>query len=90
VGGDAGDMSGYHEVQVDGPNRHHYRLFCYLDTEAVDDTGATAGPYLIVLDGADKPFRTVFPDKVYVNVKRLGVEYQSRNPRSLVVGTPPS
>lgn len=60
-----GDVSGYHEVRVDGPNRHHYRLFCYLETEAVDDAGAVAGPYLVVLDGADKPFRTVFPDSVY-------------------------
>ena len=26
-----GDMTGWFEVGVDGPRRHHYRLFCRLD-----------------------------------------------------------
>lgn len=29
-----GDMAGWFEVRVDGPKRHHYRLFCLLDYEA--------------------------------------------------------
>ena len=28
-----GKMSGIYEVRVDGPNRHHYRLFCVLERE---------------------------------------------------------
>jgi len=26
-----GRMAGWFEVRVDGPKRHHYRLFCRLD-----------------------------------------------------------
>jgi hypothetical protein len=78
-----GAMSGFHEVRVDGPGRHHYRLFCLLDTVAVDQAGRPAGPYLVVLDGAAKPFRTKFPDAVYDRVRDLGAEYRARNPRSL-------
>jgi hypothetical protein len=28
------EMTGYHEVRIDCPGRHHYRLFCKLDTGA--------------------------------------------------------
>lgn len=73
-----GDMTGYHEVRVDGPGRHHYRLFCKLDTEAEG-----RGPLLVILCGADKAFRTKFPNSVYIHVKELGEEYLSRPVRSL-------
>ncbi len=79
-----GDMAGFHEVRVDGPGRHHYRLFCRLDTDAVDSEGHPAGPYLAVIDGDEKPFRTVFPNSVYERVRAHGSEYRARNPRSLV------
>jgi hypothetical protein len=46
-------MAGYFEVRVDGPGRHHYRLFCLLDTAAQG-----LGPLLVIITGADKPFRT--------------------------------
>ena len=29
-----GEMSGFFEVRVDGPQRHHYRLFCVLERTA--------------------------------------------------------
>jgi hypothetical protein len=73
-----GDMTGYHEVRVDGPNRHHYRLICKLDTDAQD-----RGPLLVVIAGTDKPFRTKLADSVYDDVRALGTEYLARNPRSL-------
>lgn len=73
-----GDMTGYHEVRVDGPSRRHYRLFCLLDTDA-----RGRGPLLVVLTGADKPFRTAFDEDVYRAVRRLGEEYRGRQPRSL-------
>ncbi len=73
-----GEMAGYFEVRVDGPARHHYRLFCLLDTEAQG-----LGPLLVILTGADKPFRTTLPDSAYKEVRALGEEYRARNPRSL-------
>jgi hypothetical protein len=73
-----GEMAGYFEVRVDGPARHHYRLFCLLDTDA-----RGLGPLLVILAGADKPFRTSLPDSAYKEVRALGEEYRARNPRSL-------
>lgn len=74
-----GNMTGWFEVRVDGPKRHHYRLFCRLDYEAEDATK----PLLVVITGLDKPFRTELSDSDYASVCQLGVEYLSRNPRSI-------
>jgi hypothetical protein len=74
-----GEMTGWFELRVDGPARHHYRLFCLLDYDAqgVDK------PLLVVIDGRDKPFRNTLSDADYAAVRRLGDEYRGRNPRSL-------
>lgn len=74
-----GDMVGWFEVRVDGPGRHHYRLFCKLDyaADGVDK------PLLVVIDGRDKPFRTELAASDYKAVRQLGEEYLARNPRSL-------
>ncbi|TXS46987.1 hypothetical protein EAO77_32280 [Streptomyces sp. t39] len=72
------DMAGWFEVRVDGPSRHHYRLFCLLDYEAE----GREKPLLVVVAGLDKPFRTVLSDGDYESVRQLGAEYRSRNPRS--------
>ena len=74
-----GDMASWFEVRIDGPKRHHYRLFCRLDYQAAN----VSKPLLVVMTGLDKPFRTVLSDADYVKVRRLGDEYLSRNPRSL-------
>lgn len=74
-----GEMTGWFELRVDGPGRHHYRLFCLLDYAA---EGADR-PLLVIVDGRDKPFRTVLSAKDYDAVRALGDEYRSRNPRSL-------
>lgn len=74
-----GDMAGWFEVRVDGPKRHHYRLFCRLDYEAA----GVEKPLLVVIDGRDKPFRTTLSAKDYADVRDLGDEYLSRNPRSI-------
>lgn len=73
-------MSGWFEVRVDGPSRHHYRLFCRLDYDAqgVDK------PLLVVIGGREKPFRTVLAERDYRAVRVLGEEYLARNPRSIV------
>lgn len=66
----SGDMSGIYEVRVDGtPRRTHYRLFCVLDTKALDAEGRPRRPLLVILDGAAKPFRTEMPGKVYAAVR---------------------
>lgn len=75
-----GEMTGWFELRVDGPRRHHYRLFCRLDYEA---TGH-AKPLLVVIDGRDKPFRTTLKESDYAEVRALGEEYLGRNPRSVV------
>lgn len=74
-----GNMTGWFEVRVNGPARHHYRLFCLLDYDAkgVDK------PLLVVIDGRDKPFRTTLSVADYAAVRKLGDEYRKRNPRSL-------
>jgi hypothetical protein len=80
----SGGMSGIYEARVDGtPNRTHYRLFCVLDTKALDGKGNPRGPLLVILDGAAKPFRTEMPDKVYGAVRDLRDEYLKRAQRSL-------
>jgi hypothetical protein len=74
-----GEMTGWFEVRVDGPRRHHYRLFCRLDYAAE----GRLKPLLAVICGLDKPFRTQLSDSDYTRVRDLGEEYLRRNPRSL-------
>ncbi len=74
-----GDMTGWFEIRVDGPERTHYRLFYLLDYDAKE----IAKPLLVVVDGRSKPFRTTLADADYVVVRALGAEYGARNPRSL-------
>lgn len=75
-----GEMAGWFEVRVDGPKRHHYRLFCLLDYDAQNGSK----PLLVVITGWDKPFRTVLSAADYAGVRRLGEEYLRRNPRSIM------
>ena len=74
-----GEMGGWFEVRIDGPKRHHYRLFCLLDYEAKGQDK----PLLVVVDGRDKPFRTTLSDADYAEVRAMGKEYLNRNPRAI-------
>jgi hypothetical protein len=74
-----GEMTGWFEVRVDGPRRHHYRLFCRLDYDAA----GVPTPLLAVICGLDKPFRTELSGADYAGVRALGKEYLRRNPRSV-------
>jgi hypothetical protein len=76
-----GSMAGYHEVTVNGPNRHHYWLFCLLER----DGGALGlgGPSLVVLAGLDKAFLTTLSESDYAKVRALGDEFRARKPRSV-------
>lgn len=75
------DMSGYHEVTVNGPNRHHYRLFCVLERDGAEL--GLGGPSIVALAGLDKSFRTTLSPQAYAKVRALGDEYRARNPRSV-------
>lgn len=76
-----GDMSGWFEIRVDGPQKKmHYRLFCRLDYKAE----GIQKPLLVIIDGRCKPVGTTLDEEDYAAVRRLGIEYFSRNPRSIV------
>jgi hypothetical protein len=78
-----GEMAGYYEIRVDGqPNRTHYRLFCLLDRDG--KKVGLDGPSIVVIAGNKKPFRAVFSDEDYEEVRKLGREFRSRIPRSVV------
>jgi hypothetical protein len=74
-----GDMTGWFEVRVDGPRRHHYRLLCRLDYDAQDQPK----PLLVVISGLNKPHRTQLSGTDYRPVRNLDDEYLRRNLRSL-------
>jgi hypothetical protein len=76
------EMAGYYEIRVDGAGRHHYRLFCLLERDG--GKVGLGGPSLVLITGKDKPFRTVLTARDYAEVRRLGSEYLSRTPRSVL------
>lgn len=76
-----GEMSGFFEVRVDGPKRHHYRLFCVLERDGAK--AGLGGPSLVLVTGKDKPFRTVLSNADYAEVRSLGQEFLARTPRSI-------
>jgi Txe/YoeB family toxin of Txe-Axe toxin-antitoxin module len=76
-----GDMAGYFEVRVDGPQRHHYRLFCVLERDGAKI--GLAGPSIVIIAGKDKAFRTELSEADYRQVRALGDEYRRRSPRSV-------
>jgi hypothetical protein len=78
-----GAMTGYYEVRVDGPKRHHYRLFCLLERDSGDPKLGLGGPSILILTGLDKPFRTVRSAADYEGVRALGNEYRARRSRSV-------
>jgi hypothetical protein len=81
-----GEMTGWYEIRVDGPGREHFRLFCQLDYDALTKDGAPVDkPYLVIIDGRRKAFRTTLSESEYAKVRALGIEYRSRNkPRSAI------
>ena len=75
------EMSGFYEVRVDGPQRHHYRLFCLLERDGA--SLGLAGPSIVILAGKDKPFLTQLSSRDYAQIRALGDEYRKRRPRSV-------
>ena len=78
-----GEMGGWYEVRVDGPNRHHYQLFCLLERQG--QSLGLGSPSVVLITGKEKAFRTVLSASDYAEVRALGDEYRSRDPRSVTV-----
>jgi len=76
-----GEMAGWYEVRIDGPDRRHYRLFCLLERDGA--ALGLGGPSIVLICGKEKPFRTVLSKQDYGEVKALGDEYRRRTPRSV-------
>jgi Txe/YoeB family toxin of Txe-Axe toxin-antitoxin module len=76
-----GEMAGFYEVRVDGPQRRHYRLFCILERDGA--AVGLGGSSLVLIAGKTKRFMTVLSKREYGEVRALGAEYRKRNPRSV-------
>lgn len=75
-----GDMTGWFEIRVDGPpSRTHYRVFCLIDVLAEN----AEKPYLVLVDGRSKAFRTEFAESVYEEVRAMGTRYRATQPRPI-------
>ncbi len=85
-----GTMGGYFEVRATGPNREQFRLFCILENadDAVLAQRGLPGPAIAVITGMRKPWRTVFAEADYRQVRDMGNAYLASSPRRIV--SPPS
>lgn len=77
-----GKMGGIYEVRVDGPSRHHYRLFCVLERDGAQL--GLGGPSLVLIAGKEKPFQTKLSEREYDEVLALVNEFKNRRPRSVL------
>jgi hypothetical protein len=80
-----GDMGGYYEVRVQGPQREQFRLFCLLDNGDPDELlrRGLPRPAIAVITGMRKPWMTTFSRSDYAYVRELGSRYLSGFPRSI-------
>ncbi|MGH2865667.1 MAG: hypothetical protein ACRDJX_10530 [Solirubrobacteraceae bacterium] len=80
-----GDMGGYYEIRVSGPGREQFRLFCLL--ENADERTLTARglrrPAIAVMAGMRKKTRTVFSERHYTKIRRLGSDHAAQTPRRI-------
>lgn len=80
-----GTMGGYYEIRATGPGREQFRLFCLLENADRDELARRGleGPAIAVITGLRKPWRTVFTDRDYRAVRRLGDDHKSNYPRRI-------
>jgi hypothetical protein len=78
-----GSMGGYHEIRVTGPGREQFRLFCVLENgdQAELARRGLSGPAIAVITGMRKAHRTVFGERDYGAVRRLGDDHAAMYPR---------
>jgi hypothetical protein len=80
-----GNMGGYHEIRVTGPSREQFRLFCLLenaDEQTLAQRGLS-GPAIAVITGMRKKIGTVFSDRDYSRVHKLGDDHKMQAPRRI-------
>jgi hypothetical protein len=80
-----GGMGGYYEIRVTGPGREQFRLFCLLenaDTPALAVRGLR-GPAIVVIAGMRKKSGTIFSERDYAKVRKLGSEHTAQVPRRI-------
>lgn len=73
-----GDMAGWFEARTKR-GQTLYRLFCLLDRGGP----GLPSPTIILVTGGAKPNESAFSKRFYADVRRLGDEYQSSDPRSI-------
>jgi hypothetical protein len=82
-----GDMGGYYEIRITGPGREQFRLFRML--ENADKRTLTARglrrPPIAVISGTRKKTGTVFSDRDYAKIRRLGRDHTTQEPRRIAV-----
>lgn len=80
-----GDMSGWYEIRLTGPNREQFRLFCLLENG--DDQELLARglkkPAVAVICGLRKRHLEKFSPLDYAGVRKLGSDHQSQYPRRI-------
>lgn len=80
-----GTMGGYYEIRVTGPGREQFRLFCLLENATKHDLAERGlpGPAIAVITGMRKGIGTVFSERDYAKVRKLGSDYSARIPRRI-------
>ncbi len=80
-----GAMAGYYEVRAQGPGREQFRLFSILENGTPDELGqrGLARPAIAVITGLRKPWMTVFSERDYEAVRRLGDDHRAQLPRRI-------
>lgn len=73
-----GDMTGWFEIRTKHRKRL-YRLFCLQDRKAP----GLSRPALVLITVGDKPNESAFSRSSYTEVRALGEEHLSSNPRSV-------
>ncbi len=78
-------MGGYYEVRAQGPRREQFRLFCILENGTPDELArrGLARPAIAVITGLRKPWMTVFSERDYEAVRRLGDDHGAQLPRRI-------
>jgi len=80
-----GAMGGYYEVRTQGPGREQFRLFCMLENSTPDELArrGLARPAIAVISVLRKPWMTVFSERDYEAVRRLGDDHRAQRPRRI-------
>ena len=78
-------MSGWYEIRLTGPGREQFRLFCLLENGTGKELARRGlpRPAIAVITGMRKPWRTVFGERDYQRVRKLGTEHQGNYPRRI-------